>query len=384
MWSRLVHIGLALIVIALLLGNLAAIANAANDPQENPQIKNPQGCHGSKPNKCNGQCVNLHEDEQNCGRCGNACDSSEVCHNGRCVSSSNNNKATCTDGKKDGKETDIDCGGPTCPACTYGKTCKKGTDCSSGVCVNGYCQLPSCIDGVKNGNEAGVDCGGPCKPCPRKPISGIGNITARPVQIYNPPPSQIQGPPSTTPTYKFVLGTVTVDTARSLQQDTDYASLGVSVNNQIFTPKSKFIGNLLEAQDYAIDLEVGPIPIPDDPNVPVSIAWLIVNSGSAPSNVDYIMDAGTEALLRSYVPGSGSALAFADKYVGGMLTSYCDGTVMADKKTVNGHVIASWTGGMIGINSRYWDIGKYSGTDSATGCGSNSDYGIYWWVERVS
>jgi hypothetical protein len=49
--------------------------------------------------------------------------------------------SSCTDGIKNGQETGVDCGGPTCPAC------------------------PTCSDGVQNGNETGVDCGGSCPPC---------------------------------------------------------------------------------------------------------------------------------------------------------------------------------------------------------------------------
>lgn len=366
MWSKLMRIGLMVIVIALLLGNLAVCIEAENKPQN---------CHGSNPNKCNGQCVNLQSDKQNCGNCGKVCSPDEVCHHGRCVSSNNNNEATCADGKKNGKETDIDCGGPTCPACVDGKTCKSGTDCSSGVCAVGYCQLPSCIDNVKNENETGVDCGGPCKPCKMKPI-GIENITILPVQ---------NNPPSTVPTYKFVIDTLIIDTTRSLQQDTDWASLGVSVNNQVFTPKTNFVGNL-EPYANAIDLEVGPIPIPDDANVPVSIAYLIVNSGSAPSspsNAEYIMDAATDALLLSYAPGSGSALEFADRHVGDLLTSYCDGTVVADKIVTNGNQLAEFWTANPGKKHREYP-GHYHGTDSATGCGSNSDYQLSWTVERVS
>ncbi len=291
---------------------------------------------------------------------------------------------------KNGKETDIDCGGPICPACADEKTCKIGTDCSSGVCAVGFCQAPSCVDQVKNGGETGVDCGGSCSPCLRKPVSGIGNITVRPVQIYNPPPKQINGPPptvppSTVPTYKFVIDTLIIDTTRSLQQDTDWASLGVSVNNQIFTPKTTFVGNV-EPYANTIDLEVGPIPIPDDADVPVSIAYLIVNSGDAPgapSNAEYIMDAATEAILKSYVPGSGSALEFADRYVGDLLTSHCDGTVVADKIVINGNTLGQFWTANPGKNHREYPS-HYHGTDSAIGCGSNSDYQVSWTVERLS
>ena len=67
---------------------------------------------------------------------------------------------TCTDGIKNGDETDIDCGGATCVKCTGTKKCKMGTDCKSGVCAAGVCAEATCSDGVKNGDESDTDCGG--------------------------------------------------------------------------------------------------------------------------------------------------------------------------------------------------------------------------------
>ena len=73
---------------------------------------------------------------------------------------------TCTDGKKNGGETDIDCGGGTCAPCKKGKGCAKTADCLSGVCTGGVCQEASCTDTVKNGDETDVDCGGgTCSAC---------------------------------------------------------------------------------------------------------------------------------------------------------------------------------------------------------------------------
>jgi hypothetical protein len=65
---------------------------------------------------------------------------------------------------KDGKETDLDCGG-TCSPCADGKSCAFGSDCSSGVCTAGICQASTCNDSVNNGTETGVDCGGGCPKC---------------------------------------------------------------------------------------------------------------------------------------------------------------------------------------------------------------------------
>jgi hypothetical protein len=70
----------------------------------------------------------------------------------------------CDDKAKNGGETDVDCGGMTCSTCAMGKACAAGTDCKSGTCTGSVCAA-SCSDGVKNGGETDSDCGGPCDPC---------------------------------------------------------------------------------------------------------------------------------------------------------------------------------------------------------------------------
>ena len=81
-----------------------------------------------------------------------------VCVNNACIS------MMCVDGIKDGTETDVDCGGPSCPPCAAGKACKLAVDCASAVCAGTptVCKPPSCNDKVKNGLETDVDCGGGC------------------------------------------------------------------------------------------------------------------------------------------------------------------------------------------------------------------------------
>ncbi len=60
--------------------------------------------------------------------------------------------SSCTDGIKNGQETGVDCGGPTCPPCAA-----------------------TCTDGIQNGQETGVDCGGPsCPPCPTNGETTLG------------------------------------------------------------------------------------------------------------------------------------------------------------------------------------------------------------------
>eukprot|EP00735_Rhodelphis_limneticus_P012332 TRINITY_DN5569_c0_g1::TRINITY_DN5569_c0_g1_i1::g.9344::m.9344 TRINITY_DN5569_c0_g1::TRINITY_DN5569_c0_g1_i1::g.9344 ORF type:complete len:334 (-),score=34.82,CD34_antigen/PF06365.7/0.12,DUF2762/PF10960.3/0.23 TRINITY_DN5569_c0_g1_i1:251-1165(-) len=127
-------------------------------------------------------------------------------------------KANCTDGLKNGNETDIDCGGNCSPCSTAGQGClvtrdcssmfcneerfcesyrsnglpcsapneclsyicsngtcsdplpsgshcDAATDCDSGVCTELICRDPTCHDGEANGDETDVDCGTSCPKC---------------------------------------------------------------------------------------------------------------------------------------------------------------------------------------------------------------------------
>ncbi|MBI3179003.1 MAG: hypothetical protein HYZ27_05040, partial [Deltaproteobacteria bacterium] len=67
---------------------------------------------------------------------------------------------TCTDGIKNGDETGVDCGGPTCTTrCGVGQTCSGNSDCASGVCGSGgTCEVAA---GCNNGTlDAGEACDG--------------------------------------------------------------------------------------------------------------------------------------------------------------------------------------------------------------------------------
>jgi hypothetical protein len=80
--------------------------------------------------------------------------------------------ATCTDAVKNGAETDTDCGGTCTTKCAQGKYCANDSDCVTGnYCrdSSGFvrtCQAASCTDKIKNQDETQVDCGGSsCPAC---------------------------------------------------------------------------------------------------------------------------------------------------------------------------------------------------------------------------
>jgi hypothetical protein len=83
---------------------------------------------------------------------------SHVCTGGACLT------AACDDKAKNGDETDVDCGGGTCSKCGPDQACTAGEDCASAKCVAMKC-ASTCDDGLKDGGETAVDCGGACLPC---------------------------------------------------------------------------------------------------------------------------------------------------------------------------------------------------------------------------
>lgn len=75
-------------------------------------------------------------------------------------------QSSCSNGKRDSNESDVDCGGSKCDPCASGLRCGTNDDCDSNYCSKGRCTDPTCRDGVQNQHETGVDCGGECDGCP--------------------------------------------------------------------------------------------------------------------------------------------------------------------------------------------------------------------------
>jgi hypothetical protein len=68
------------------------------------------------------------------------------------------------DGEINGSETAKDCGGD-CPGCALGQPCVVNGDCQSTQCIGKVCAVVNCTDKMRNGRETDVDCGG--ADCPR-------------------------------------------------------------------------------------------------------------------------------------------------------------------------------------------------------------------------
>jgi hypothetical protein len=85
--------------------------------------------------------------------------------------------ATCSDGVKDGDETDVDCGG-ACLPCGLDHKCLQTSDCSvtgagCDIALGGcacdalahVCVVSHCVDHARDSTETDVDCGGLCDGC---------------------------------------------------------------------------------------------------------------------------------------------------------------------------------------------------------------------------
>ena len=74
----------------------------------------------------------------------------------------------CRNANKDIGETDLNCGGP-CPPCALNQGCAQDVDCAKGRCVleTATCTAAAtCSNNRRDGNETDVDCGGPdCAGC---------------------------------------------------------------------------------------------------------------------------------------------------------------------------------------------------------------------------
>lgn len=75
---------------------------------------------------------------------------------------------SCSDLVQNGCETDTDCGGRTCPGCGFGLACLQDSDCLSGICYLGSCDVAYLLSvthsggGAVTSSPAGIDCGATC------------------------------------------------------------------------------------------------------------------------------------------------------------------------------------------------------------------------------
>ncbi len=114
---------------------------------------------------CYNDLIDGDEEGLNCGGscapCFDTCKEDYECASGSCTGGLCA-PDTCSNGVKDGGETDIDCGGLLCSPCGDNAACESSFDCKSNNCLLNICQSATCDDQRVNGGEPSKDCGGPC------------------------------------------------------------------------------------------------------------------------------------------------------------------------------------------------------------------------------
>jgi len=84
--------------------------------------------------------------------------SNPTCEKNECFS--------CSDGIKNGSETNVDCGGSKCDPCPAGTPCSSNNDCSEQFdCVDGVCCDAQCTASCKSCNQPGKE--GTCSALPK-------------------------------------------------------------------------------------------------------------------------------------------------------------------------------------------------------------------------
>ena len=196
-------------------------------------------------------------------------------------------------------------------------------------------------------------------------------------------------------TATFSLDSFKITDTRSRHEDTDYVSFTLLVRdaNGKGTPQTlkKKMGNLNNGT-FNVGLSFPNVVVPV--NGSVAFNYLIVNSGhQSESDVykaletaggalaDKGLVAGGTAIGSAILPGLGSILGALGGFLAGVikniLTANCDGAVAAEQVTLKYADLMAKT-----ASGPYSHETPNPGTDSATGCGSNSMYYVKWHIAR--
>ena len=158
-------------------GTIDAITNTSTQPVTFVSEAYPPGCcpsgTGDHPIRCGETCVDVLNDPNNCGSCGNVCGDGTCCSGGECVSLCSEGRIWCNGECVDPVNDSDNCG-----AC--GSTCGEGTCCDGGFCGS-VCELGRsfcdgmCLDTMddpENCGGCGIKCDsgsvcddGACTPC---------------------------------------------------------------------------------------------------------------------------------------------------------------------------------------------------------------------------
>ncbi len=186
--------------------------------------------------------------------------------------------------------------------------------------------------------------------------------------------------------YSVSVDYVKVDTARSLNNDTDTSQATIAPGNWALQSKTQSIGdiggtdfkttqtNLLvftPIVEMCDTLRFNYIVINNGHADQVTLDNILVNTGSS------LAGAGVTALTG--VSLMGTAAGFVLSKLGAFLFQDCDGVVAVEQVDFSGRDLRLKTGN----HELDSVVTVHPGTDSPTGCGSNSRYEVTWSIKRT-
>ena len=199
-------------------------------------------------------------------------------------------------------------------------------------------------------------------------------------------------------TFTFTLDSFKITDTRSRHNDTDFVSFTLLVKSSTGsgTPQTlkKSMGDVNNGV-HAVNLSFSNISV--DPSATVVLNYLIVNSGHQnPSQVESTLEStGTSLAIKGAtalgaaigsaipIPVLGTLLGAGAGYLAGQLTGIlnanCDGAVAAEQNTFTYNDLLAKT-----AHGTFTQTTKHPGTDSPTGCGSNSVYYVTWHIQHMS
>ncbi|MEP7125571.1 MAG: hypothetical protein ABJE95_31860 [Byssovorax sp.] len=209
----------------------------------------------------------------------------------------------------------------------------------------------------------------------------------------SPPPAFQAG------TYTFRLVSYDIANTRSRHEDTNFVSLGLVLNGGTPQTQQQSMGDENNGT-FQVTAHLAPILV-DKPDAKVVFNYTIVNAGHAtPSDVVKTLQSTTTTLLNQGAAWAGTtvgsvlgtalagpigtAIGALVAWLGGKALGFlfadCDGPVAAEQVAFTGQDL--WHLTSASATHVFAKTTHHPGTDSASGCGSNSDYTTHWTVTR--
>lgn len=193
--------------------------------------------------------------------------------------------------------------------------------------------------------------------------------------------------------FSFTLDSFSISETRSKHEDTDFVSFTVSVQPEVGIPFQNTIKKSMGNVNNGTHPVILTLPVTVNPGDVVYMSYLIVNAGhSSPGTIVAALEGASTKLATaagaaiagaiggSAIPLLGTALGAAAGFIAGeintILTANCDGSVAAEVQRFTYDLLIADTS----AGSFRWET-HHPGTNSATGCGSNSSYSTAWHID---